>query len=325
MGAGEGVRLEGFDGLVRSMEAHNYVPSGESVWEMGVNADVTTKANEDYSARTARPLTVVPHDTTFVFVILRRWPRNEDWARGKRNEAVWRDVRVLDADDLEAWLSLAPSAEAWLAPQLRLPTAGTTSIDRYWDEWAGVTTPILTPAVVTAGWNDNPEEKLRAFLDGPSGAIGVASESREISAAFLAGVLHSSDDEMGERLRARTVVIEDETAWRGVVDQRTPSLLVPLFGRLDRVAAAVRQGHHVLVPLGRRAGGMKSELTLHRQRWAALRAALTTMSLSEDRVDALEEPQDVGKLSTPGGACWPHTTRAWVRALRFLRRCLHAR
>src|SRR5205807_205134 len=82
--AGEGVGRPGWDGQVDAEVGNAWVPPGLSVWEMGVNEDVTAKADKDYRARTDDPLGVLPSQTTFVFVTPLRWDRRDWWATTKR-------------------------------------------------------------------------------------------------------------------------------------------------------------------------------------------------------------------------------------------------
>jgi hypothetical protein len=286
MRSGEGTRLAGFDGMVEWVEPHNFVPTGNSVWEMGVTGEIGTKAGEDYGTRTKDPLTVVPADTTFVFVTPRRWPGKDRWVSKKRAEKIWKNVVVLDADDLEAWLSVSPAVQTWLAPHLRLACDGLQTAEQYWADWAGVTRPPLSPELVVSGWANDPAETLRQVLGGTPAAVGLASEAPHLSAAFLASVVLTGDGELGERLRVRTLVVEHRQTWLTLVNQRSHAVLVPLFSDREHVESAVRQGHHVMVPLGRRDRG-QNVLRLDRQHRRAIEAALHTMALSEDRVGAL--------------------------------------
>lgn len=284
MRAGEGVRLSGFDGSVELHGSHNHIPQGRSVWEMGVNAGVKGKADSDYDTRTANPLTAIPADTTFVFVTPRRWAGKDQWTRQKKAQGVWKDVRVFDADDLEGWLSTAPGVSAWLAPILGKPFAGIFSAETYWTSWAGVTRPPLEPELVLAGWNDDPRKTLEDFLAGPPSALAISAESREVAAAFLAAHLIAGGD-ASEKSRARTVFAEDEASWAALVHQGKPAVLVPLFDRLDRATAAVGQGHHIVLPLGRRA--KSSAIKLQRQSRRRLREALDALALAEEHKEGL--------------------------------------
>jgi hypothetical protein len=286
MRAGEGVRLGGFDGLVVSTGTYPFVAEGTSVWEMGVTDDVARKAESDYATRSENPLTAEPAATSYVFVTPRRWPRKEVWAKQKQAQGPWKTVQVLDADDLEAWLSVTPAVSAWLTPRLRLPAEGVMTVERYWEDWAGVTAPTLSPAVLMAGWPADPVAAIREQLAGAPTVFGVASESRGLSAAFVASVLVAWEGEEGERCRARTLLVEDGRVWNSAVDQRAQSILVPLFDDRARVEAAIQHGHHVVVPLGRREQGRKV-LTLDKQNRGALYTALLALGLAEDRTDAL--------------------------------------
>lgn len=118
MRAGEGVQLPGFDGFVVAQAADSHVPAGTSVWEMGVNKDPTSKANDDYGKRRQDPGGVVPDETTFVFVTPRRWSKKEEWVSQRKAEDYWKDVIAYDADDLEIWLEWAPAVHAWLSALL---------------------------------------------------------------------------------------------------------------------------------------------------------------------------------------------------------------
>lgn len=73
MRAEEGVWLPGYDGQVHAQAATPFVPAGESIWEMGTNSKYLKKAEEDYEKRTAKPGTVIPSNTTFVFVTPHSW------------------------------------------------------------------------------------------------------------------------------------------------------------------------------------------------------------------------------------------------------------
>src|ERR687892_546468 len=51
--AGEGVQLEGWDGLVEAGPGSAFVPDGVSGWEIGTNRAVKDKADGDYATRSA--------------------------------------------------------------------------------------------------------------------------------------------------------------------------------------------------------------------------------------------------------------------------------
>ena len=115
MPSGSSVRLGGWDGLVTATEGRPWVPEGHSGWEFSCNKAPGVKATSDYDKRTADPLSVEVANATFIFVTSRRWPGKREWARERREQGPWADVRAFDADDLVAWLEQAPEVATWFA------------------------------------------------------------------------------------------------------------------------------------------------------------------------------------------------------------------
>jgi hypothetical protein len=129
MRGGDGVGLTGYDGFVEATRSTPFVPDGLSVWEMGVGGDPERKAQSDYRTRTKNPNGVDRASTTFVFVTPRRWEKKKDWEQRRRDEGIWRDVRALDADDIEQALEASPAVQIWLSELLGMDPFGATSIE----------------------------------------------------------------------------------------------------------------------------------------------------------------------------------------------------
>jgi hypothetical protein len=79
--AGEGVQLEGWDGIVAVEEGNAFVPSGMSAWELGTNKSVKGKADSDYAKRCQNPRGIDPAQSTFVFVTPRTWKGKDEWVK----------------------------------------------------------------------------------------------------------------------------------------------------------------------------------------------------------------------------------------------------
>jgi hypothetical protein len=124
MRAAEGVGAPGYDGVTRAARATPFVPEGLAVWELGTGVDFKSKAYDDYKARTENPLGRDPTSTTFVFVTPRQWTNKQDWVVARRAEGVWADVRVLDVDDIEQALELAPAVHARFSEMVGKPAHG---------------------------------------------------------------------------------------------------------------------------------------------------------------------------------------------------------
>ena len=124
--SGSSVRLPGWDGLVDVEGGNAWVPSGLSAWELSCenSRSLRNKATADYRKRTANPQGVDIPSTAFVFATTRRWAGKREWARERREEGLWADVRAIDADDLVAWLEQTPDVSVWFARLIgKLPSA----------------------------------------------------------------------------------------------------------------------------------------------------------------------------------------------------------
>ena len=95
----EGVRHGGWDGRTFVEAGSTYVPQGEAGWEIGSQrSNINQKATEDYKKRTENPDPIDATNATYVFVTPRQWPKKDEWAKARREDGAWKDVRVYDAN-----------------------------------------------------------------------------------------------------------------------------------------------------------------------------------------------------------------------------------
>lgn len=281
--AGAGVYLRGWDGLVDCTADAPYVPAGLSVWEMGTGRDLGRKAREDYDKRTKNPRGVDLAETAFVFATPRRWPDKDEWARRCSEEGPWREVRVLDADDLEGWLESNYVVHVRVSEQLGRRPLEAESLDRWWPRWADQTDPVLPPALLLAGRRAE-AEKLCAALTGPPKVTGVRAASREEALAFGAAALSTVKDDVSASPAA--VVVKSLAVWDRCAASPGPAILIPPRVEGIDLPAAVRQGHPVLIPMG--AGdvdGVGETILLPRIGRSEAREALEAAGASSDKAD----------------------------------------
>lgn len=285
---GEGVQLAGWDGIVETDKGTTYIPQGSSRWEAGASSDPSGKANGDYSNRSANPDGVDPAKTTFVFVTPRRWSGKDAWAAERRKEGTWADVRVLDADDLEAWLQTAGAVHVWLSRLMGKHPDGVIDLETYWLDWSSATAPAITAALVLAGREEYAQKTVVPFVSSPRGVLRIRCDSREEAAALLAaGVLGLPEPERTMAL-ARTVLVLTESAWDEIIASPSPLLLVPLFGPSGGIPAALRRGHSLVLPLGIGDGGdAEEEDVAPRLSRDRAKQALTAAGVSEDKAEEL--------------------------------------
>ena len=230
----EGVDLGGFDGRVRSEGGSRWVPDGDSVWELSVRRDVGTKADQDYAGRVTAPPGWSMSDTVYSAVSLRAWQRRDAWAEAKTAENRWSKVQALGLDDIMSWLSMAPHTESWLAERLELHPDELEPAAGWWERHQNSTGNLFNRAVVLSGRGDAAEDlqRLIAAEDGPviveAAAVGEALE-------FIAAVgLRRQGAAGGELLIERMVFVTGPNAWRRLLAEKGPSLVLvatkPEFG-----------------------------------------------------------------------------------------------
>jgi len=279
MRGGEGVGLPGYDGTVEATRGTSFVPEGVSVWEMGTNKDPASKAKSDYEARTADSLGVDKLTTTFVFVTPRRWPRKREWEEARRAEGEWRDVRVLDADDLEQALEESAAIRIWLSELLDMPAGGVATIEDWWRRFSGGFDPRLTARVVLAGREDRAAELLRR-LAVDVGRTFIRAASVDDGLAFAACAMMAQDPDAAEPMLSRSLLVHDGTSLRRLDQTSSLLILLPYEEQLQREANLV-ENHHVVFVVTE--GDAHIELPPHDH--LALRTALRETGVPDENLD----------------------------------------
>ena len=283
---GSSVRQPGWDGTVIAGTENVWVPEGKSVWEMSCDGNVVRKANEDYEKRTDKPVDLNRSQITYVAVTARRFNGKGDWVEERRTEGVWREVKVVDADTLVAWLEVAPVVSERFARSIgRLPDGGYMSLQEWWDGWVYGTSPSVTPGLVLAGRGDESVELGRWFRDYPAG-IYVQGYTQAEAISFVAASALEYEGEWGAEFLSRALVVNTPDAWRDLCGLSSPLVLIRDFNR-ESVAVATERGNHTLVPLAEteRKGG--EGIILPRLGREETASALVDMGLSENEAYAL--------------------------------------
>jgi hypothetical protein len=92
---------------------------------------MSSKADGDYEKRNEDPLGLTRNETIFMFATLQRWKAGAKWAQEKREEKIWKDVRV-SGEKLRHLVPAIPAVESvgrketpaafskWVEPSLHL-------------------------------------------------------------------------------------------------------------------------------------------------------------------------------------------------------------
>lgn len=243
MRADAGVRFGGWDGVVVARDGNAWCPPGLSVWELSVEAGARGKLDRDFEKRTkAPPEPIRPRLATYVAVVARRVKGKEAWQKEKKALGIWRDVKLLDADDLAAWMDVAPAVGRWFAGMVGKPSADMTDLEAVLEGWSRRTDPPLPWDLVLAGQDRRDKAaQLVTWLAYPPGRpLYVRASSREEAMLFAAAAMAKGPQT--ERWLGRALVAETEEAWRwALAAQRAePLVVLPAFEGADPGKAAGR-------------------------------------------------------------------------------------
>lgn len=259
----EQVQRPGLDGLVDVTLGNQFVPEGISAWEAGVNKNKKGKADSDLEKRTDKTPPEEQQNQSYVFVTLRSWETKDEWAEEK-SESDWKNVNVLDANDLEHWLELAPAVDIWLSTLMGRRPPGVVDIVRHWRALANIAAHPLQPALFLTS-RDSAIESVKRFLQQPASSAFLRSEGWDEGVDFIAALIASGDANLGDL--DRLLVVTEIEAWRHLAGSLEPLVLVAsssLILSATDVADAVINGHHVLVT-GANATTQATEIELPRQ------------------------------------------------------------
>lgn len=232
--AGDSTYVPGWDGVLVSSDGNAWIPRGKSLWEIGCDQDVSSKANSDYRKRTEGTPQTERATCTFVFVTPRRWIQKTAWLQEQRSKGEWADVRVYDADDLEQWLEQTPAVAVQFAEELGRSGVGVESLGRYWQTWARQCDPPITPDAFfmdRAHVRDALEERLLPEETSQSGSLVIRADSIEEGVAFVAAVIATSN-----ALHQQALIVTEPSGWRYVA--ANPQLPIAIAASIEAAASA---------------------------------------------------------------------------------------
>lgn len=273
--SGEGVSVAGPDGTAMSAGTP-LLPPGRLVIEIGVGAEVRQKANADYEARAT---SASPGDV-FVFVTARRWPGAAEWEQERRRERRFKNVRVLDVDDIVTWLVQSPLTHYWISEHLDLRPGDATTLRAWWERFSASTRPVLPAAFFLAGRDAQVAEFMEHLQR--EVVVGVRGASRDDATAFVFAALQAAD---AVSMIDAAVVVRSPEAWDRLTAAEQAMIFLPLFEG-PRLASA-REGSQVVVPAAINEPVRPTTITLPRLRPDAAAEALRQTGVDYDNAATL--------------------------------------
>ncbi len=273
---GDSILHSGWDGTLTSKKGNEFVPEGESVWELSTMKKINQKANEDYLKRTNKTRVSERKIKTYVFVTTQIWKGKETWVKTKNAEARWKDVRALNSVDLECWIEMCPAVHRWFARVIGKRSEKAIDVEQAWEAWSCVTKPPSRYELIIAGR----DEKLKEVVDRlklSSSVVRIHSESEEESYAFALVVVSQYSE-----FKSRFLVVTEENEWNALVECHNSLILLPRFSNPKNIGLAIQRGHSVILPGARFVGKQQSVIELDKPSRNKLVEALISMGLKED-------------------------------------------
>src|SRR5580692_780210 len=277
----------GWDGLVEAEAATPWIPAGLSGWEFGCSREVRQKADSDYKARVANIPAEDRKNTTFVFVTPRNWPRTqpnkESWAKTKQAEEKWKDVRVLDASDLEQWLEQSVPAQSWLAKRLGPVSEGVLSLDECWEHWSKVTQPELAKELFDGVIKRHKGELHNWIMQQPTRPFVVSANSTEEALAFVSCALDAVSFLPNEYCD-RAVVLQSVDALKKATTASSRFIAIIASREVELALAGLHKTQHTIIIRTRNAVEGQPDIALDLVDDKTFRSALIGMGIADEDV-----------------------------------------
>ncbi len=277
----DNAQRKGWDGRVIADGATPWIPHGTSGWEFGCDRNAAQKAEDDYASRTASVSSEERASTTLVFVTPRNWPGKEKWATEKRKENSWKDVRALDASDLEQWLEQSAAAQAWISEKLGSGADGISTLDASWKEWAEVTTPPLRKNLFQGALRAHQGTLGEWLSKPPTQPLVIAADSEGEALAFLVCALETIGVVPGE-FYDRALVLHSVDALKRVVSASLPFIAVVTSPEVERASGGLHSTHHMVIIRRRNDVSSEPNITLDLLDAESFRSGIQAMGLSDE-------------------------------------------
>jgi len=287
--SGDSVQQGGWDGICEQSTNSTlpWLPVGVSGWEFGAQASgLKKKANEDYETREADPLGLIPSETTFVFATPRRWAQGKKWAKEKADKKFWKNVIVIDADDLVHWLDQYPQVQQWLAARLNKTVPNTKFLTEFWSQWRLSTERPMTPELVFAERDDDGTKLLKWLREKPS-VFELQADSPEEAMAFLYATIDRLPPDYAKLQASRCIIASTADAAVALGKSMNPLVIVMEPSKPGLATSLRQQGHHVLVAHGSQVGASDLLNILSRPHAEVFKDALVAMGFTEERASVL--------------------------------------
>ena len=240
----DSISTSDYDGVVEVEEGNEFVPYGDSVWEISTEKNVRNKMEMDYKKRTRTPRLSDISKTSIVFVTPRTWSKRRIWCNNKNKEMVWKKVYGLNADDLENWLHNCPAVHRWFANILGKRTYSVIDTEQVLDKWTNETSIKLTEYFILSE-REKQIRELKNLLAINASRIHITAPSKNEAIVFCATVIRSNDS-----LNNRALFVNTQHEWDSLIELKYSLILIINEDFLpNNIGQAISNGHHVILTI----------------------------------------------------------------------------
>ena len=251
----EGIFLPGWDGQVVCGKdfGNQFVPDGNSYWEVSTNKNTKPKATEDFKKRTENPLGADPKNSTYVVVTFRGWPgRKEKWIKDmndwtdQNQMSRWKSIRIIDGKDLELWFEKSPCIALQFARSIGKFPIKAKPLQEYWEEWYQSTEPGINETLLLESGRSFHHEFSEFLKDISANYCEIKSHDISLAVAYVYAAISTLKNEVLKKsLLSRVIVVEDKEAFKQLSNPGPYRLLIPLFEE-PPIGIARKNGHRII-------------------------------------------------------------------------------
>lgn len=226
------VQYAGYDGYLITSDTNSFYPSGTSVWEFGTDEDIKSKFNSDYQKRSENSNGIETKETTFCFVTSRIWNHREgitEFTTSKQSDGIWKNVRILDANNLELWLNECPSVAIWFSKVIEKPYNNVILLEDYWNSIVEKTEPKLTTEFMCYGRSESIADDIIKYVEDGCSQIIISAESKIEAVLTLAGDLLNDSNTKKQQILERCVVALTSEGLNNIRQYFNNAIIIPIF------------------------------------------------------------------------------------------------
>lgn len=247
---GKAGRTKGWDGVVQANSSSLNVEEGFSIWELSNQKEgLASKFDKDLN-RIIQNTTVIPRNTTLVFVTMQRWAKHEDWSANHRNKGEWKNIYVLSASEIAGWINQCPGVLAWVRFKFNLSPMYVFGLEERLHDLLSRGQRIQDSRALLVE-RDGEVAKLKSWLKNEPAFLTIKTVDEDEAIAFLGSVVDSLSSDESEAIQSRTVIVRNQDDYeylkRKYSSRQSRNLIIVVsFEGFDLSLTGVNRGHHIL-------------------------------------------------------------------------------